>query len=212
MVVALIALVMATAGTGIAATKVLIKSSKQVGHHVIKGINIANDTVGQANLAPGVRNLLLQSAAGGGGGVNAVGSGATEVFRKQGPTGQAVGMAGRVATMTAVPPGVYVFQAKTVIEADVPDPGVLGRLLDPQNVSAGACMLSAGGDADTSLGPIATIGTDYPNTLYMQVTRTLTQPTNVTLDCLATKTPWKTSNSTIIAVKVSGAPKTAVSG
>src|SRR5262249_48898226 len=125
LVISIVALVIAAAGTATAATQLLITSSKQVragslnGTDIqkgaIKGTNIADNTVAASKLVDTVRTQL------------AGGASALEASRKLGPVAQKAGTASVVATLTGLAPGTYAIFAKTILTADTSDEGLLGE-------------------------------------------------------------------------------------
>jgi hypothetical protein len=219
MVVALIALIVATAGTATAA-RVLITSSKQVKFGSLNGTDIQNRTISGSDIKASTlssrhikRGSLTSSlfsadardALTGGGGARA-----TEVFRKKGPEDQPPGKA-RVATMSALGPGVYAIFAKATLTSTVGDLGVLTELLKQDKTARGHCALNAAGDQDDAVDSIATPYSASAATMYMQITRSLAAPADIVLECDAT-TNWRASDSSIIAVRLSDAPRVAVGG
>jgi hypothetical protein len=220
MVVAVIALVMSTAGTGLAASGVLIRHSSQIRSRVITGSNIALGTIKSGNLARGsvrqanldadLRNLILAGAAnragaGGPAGASNVSS-AVEAYRKSGPQKAPPGTPARIATMHGLAPGVYAIFGKTVIAAE-PQPTLANDLH-----SGAQCALDAAGDKDVASASIAVSARNSPSTLNMQVTRTLDRPADVTIECSSDYSSFSATDSTIIAIKVANAPKSAVGG
>jgi hypothetical protein len=211
--VAIAALVVASAGTGLAASGVLIRSSGQIAPHVIKGSNIAKNTIGLGNLSLAVRSKIggttssAPSLA-----PSALGSDGLEVFRKQGPTGNG-GQEQVIATMPALGPGVYAIFAKTILTYTGPQQTLL-QLLTPTNppsTGAGHCLLNAAGDGDYAAAPVRTFYSNSPGELHMQMTVTEPAPGNVTVTC-SVDDPWRASDTSIIAIKLASAPKTAVGG
>jgi hypothetical protein len=214
LVVAIIALIVASTGTGLAASGVLIHSSKQIAPHVIKGVNIASNTIGPGNLAVAVRSKL-------GGGTqqtaaslapSAIGSAGRETIRKQGPTGLTAGQSARIATMSALGPGVWAIFAKTILTYTGPTQDVLSLITQqPPSTGAGHCTLNAAGDGDYAAAPVRTFFSNSPGELHMQITVTQAAPGDVTVDC-GSDDPWRASDTSIIAVQLSAAPKSSVQG
>ena len=227
MVVAVMALVMATAGTATAA-KVLITSSSQIktgavngadvrdkaltGNDVrdksLKGADLATGAVGSRELdsnAVGLDNLEAAARTA----ITGAQPSAIEVFRKEGPANVPKGTSRRVATMANLEPGVYAIFAKTVMSvANEPT----NEFFNTGNNASGHCVLDAGGDKDEVRAIVAGPGFNAPAHLGAQVTRTFGSPGTVTLDCDSPEREWRTDATTIIAIRVAKAPKQAVEG
>ena len=223
LVVATIALVVACAGTATAA-RVLIKSSAQVRFGSLNGTDVQNESLKGADVKDGsltgrdLRRGSLGSSAlsndardalrgGGGGGASAI-----EVFRKRGPESQPGGTDARVATMSGVEPGIYAIFAKTILTS-LPSGSedLLGELLSDDKTGGGRCVLNAAGDQDHSREAIATPYSSAPATFDLQITRTFASPVEVTLDCGA-NVPWRASDTSLIAIRLSRAPRVEVGG
>jgi hypothetical protein len=201
LVVAIVALVVACAGTATAA--VVITSSSQIKNRTIAGADVRNSTLSGTqirrgsiplgDLSTGARRELQ--------GVPTTGR---EVFRKSGPEQQGAGNALRtVATMRDVPPGAYVFTAKTLMRLDGSGTG---------SASSSHCRLDAGGDTDDSRNQVGGLSSIGPGSHFMQITRTTDKPIDVKLSCTAFSFTWTTTDATIIAVKLADAPRQAVDG
>ena len=208
LIVSIIALVMATAGTATAA-KVLITSSSQVKNGVITTSDLKDGTVAARDLRNGAVTLDKLAASAkpkttAGGGADAE---ATEVFRKDGPVTGEANKFQRVLTMKDLAPGVYAIFAKTVLTASEGDGGLFGQ----GRTTGGNCRLDAGGDTDESRTILGTPGANAPAGLQMQITRSFSSPGTVTLECLATAT-WRATDSSIIAIRVAKAPRTPTDG
>jgi hypothetical protein len=204
MIVAIISLVVACSGTAVAAG-VLITSSKQIGNGVIVGSNIHNGAIGTSKLTGGIVGKLnsIGHSGGGGGGATAL-----EWARRNGPESQPVGANQRVITADNVPAGVYAIFAKTIVtDLDPPQPPLLtvGKTADAQ------CVLSAGGDVDTGRVMIGGGFGSGPGDVSAQITHTFSGPGTITLECNAGST-WRASDSTVVAIKLAGASRTAVTG
>jgi hypothetical protein len=223
LVIAVIALVVACAGTATAAG-VLIKSSSQVKANSIDPSDIKNKLTGTD-----IKNGSLSGADFKRGSIpaNAVGGKvqgassspatpvptgmtATEVVRKAGPDDQAPGQK-RVITLPQVPAGTYLLVAKTTISPIATSMG-LGELLNPDKTSSAQCVLEAAGDQDNARTPIASPGTFTPATLNNQMTRTINAPADVTYTCDVTNLNWKASDSSIVAVKLSSSTRQDATG
>ena len=221
MVVAMTALVIACAGTATAAT-VLIHSSSQIAPGVITATNIhantitgrqiASGSIGANQLANGAigANKLSSSAIrtlqGGGSASNtstAVGSG-YEFDRQTGPTNVAGSQV--VMTATPVPPGVYAIFA----EANISDVNPPGSLLQMLPTSSMQCTITA--DADQAYGSAVTGGAFIAGSgdVSMQLTHTFSQTGTIQMSCNDSYGNWNASGSSIIAIRLSSAPKTAV--
>jgi hypothetical protein len=235
MVVSIVALVVATTGTGIAATGVLIHRSSQIGRGVIRGTNIAASTITARNLAGGsvrqsaldrgLRNLIATGAhasktapaepAPAPSASVGVAPTAREVFRKDGPDNQPGGKLARIATMPGLEPGVWAIFAKTVIQGkfdNTTDLATLLTRLGQGGDSDAECRLDAAGDQDVTFAPITAPSASHLAGVSMQITRSLASPGDVTVSCGSSSQPWHASNTTIIAIKLSDAPRQEVTG
>lgn len=208
MVVSIIALVVATAGTATAAS-VLIKNSSQVRAGSINGSDIKNRSVGSIDIAAKAVNSRHLAA-------NVLnrftsqGFSATEAVRKAGPDNQAAGQ-NTVATMQGLQPGTYVLMASTILSPLRGDQGILTTVLQQPKTAGGHCVLQAAGDEAHGRAPIATPASDTPTTIYVQMTRTIANPADIVLQCDA-GIPWRASDTSIIALKLSGSSRTDVTG
>jgi hypothetical protein len=203
LVVAVIALVVAMAGSATAANW-LITNSKQVKAGALTGKNLKNGTVSGIDLAPGSITVdkLAPSAA--------LPGAATEVYRKEGPIDQDPGPV-PVLTLGKLDPGVYAIFAKTTISPYSENEGLLWELFKDVKTAGGRCVLNAAGDEDVAVGNIMTPGSTSPVTMNMQLTRTFNEPHTVKVYCIVDDIYWKASDSSIIAIKLAGSTKTAVS-
>ena len=225
MVVAMTALVIACAGTATAAT-VLIHSSSQIGNGVVTGTNIhaatitgrqikagaiganqlANGSVGTSKLTASALRTL---AAGGPTGSTATAAGsAIEWDRQNGPTNVAGGGSVTVMTATGVPAGVYAIFGET----NLSDTQAPGSLLEPEPTDDAQCSLNVDGDqsayGSTILGGEVIAGS---GDVTMQITHTFAATDTITMSCAAVAS-WQATGSSIIAIRLSSAPKNAVSG
>jgi hypothetical protein len=208
MIVSVVALVVATAGTATAAG-VLISNSSQVKagaingsdikNRSITGIDIADKAISDRQLSASVKSKFTSQ-----------GFVATEAVRKSGPLAQPAGQH-VVATLAQLQPGTYVLAAKTILAPTTGDQGLLTEVLKQPKTAGGHCVMSAGGDVDDSRAPIATPYSDTPTTLHMQMTRTLGAPTDIVLTCDA-GVPWQATDTSIIALKLTGSSRTDVTG
>jgi len=228
LIVSIVALVVACAGTATAAS-VLIKNSSQIAtgavtssdvkNSSLAGIDIKNksisggdladsaitsskvksNTITAEKLAPAVRNTLQGQ-----------GLTAQEAVRKTGPENVAAGGAS-VARITQLQPGTYFVTAKTTITGVAGDLG-LGELLRPNKTASAECTLDIGGDVDKARTAVATPGSETPGTVNMQMTRTLDTPTDAILTCSVTNVPWRASDSSIVALKLQGSTRVDTTG
>jgi hypothetical protein len=208
MIVAIVALVVALSGTAVAAG-VLITSSKQIANGVITGNKLQNGTIGGSKIQNGaISTSKLSSGIVSQLGSTGGGSTALEWVRKNGPEGQSPGATQRLITTDTVPPGIYAIYAKAIV-TDLEPPQVplltVGKTADAQ------CVLSAGGDVDTGRVLIGTGFGSGPGDVSAQITHTFAGPGTITLECNATST-WRASDSTVIAIKLSGASRMSVTG
>jgi len=222
MVVALIALVVACAGTATAAT-VLIRSSSQIGNGVIRAQNIhpntitgrqiQNGSIGNVKLANGsvgpskLSSKALKALGSGGAtsGSSAAGS-ALEWDRGDGPDNVAVGQPSqRVMTVDNIPAGVYAIFADTNL-SDTSPPGSLFQF---EPTADAQCSISA--DADIAYGSNVVGGSFFAGSgnVTMQITHTFTGTGTITMDC-SSSSAWNASGSSIIAIRLSSAPKMAI--
>jgi hypothetical protein len=202
LVISITALVVACAGSAYAAT--VITSSDQIKNGVIESQDIKNGTVQNADirrstisetrLSQGLLRRIDRPAPSDGV--------AYEARRPTGPEFQPSGALFKVASLQ-VPAGAYVVTAKTVMTA-LPDPqDPIEALFQANSVQGGVCKLDAAGDGDQALQNLLIIQRQAPATLTMQVTRTVGEPSEFTLECgSGGKFPWRLSETSIIAVKV----------
>jgi len=217
LVISIIALCVALGGSATAAT-VLIKNSAQVRAGAINGSDIKNRSIAGIDLANGAVNATKIAkgtitndnlSAGVRNQFSSQGFSATEVVRKAGPA-QGPGVA-RVATLAALAPGTYAISAKTILAPNNPDRGILGEIDRDQKTIPGHCVLDAAGDRDDATGPIVLPFTNTPQTLNLQMTRTLASAADVTLTC-DSSIEFRASDTSIIALKLSGSSRTDVTG
>jgi hypothetical protein len=208
MAVSIVALVVATAGTATAAS-VLITDSTQVKagslngsdikNRTVGGIDIANAAISDRQLAPKILNRFTSQ-----------GFVATEAVRKAGPENQAAGQ-NTVATMGQLAPGTYMIIASTILSPTRGDQGLLTSVLQQPKTAGGHCVLQAAGDEAHTRAPIATPYSDTPTTLVVQMTRSIDKPSDIILQC-DSGIPWKASDTSIIALKLTGSSRTDVTG
>ncbi|WP_354701132.1 hypothetical protein DSM112329_01439 [Paraconexibacter sp. AEG42_29] len=218
LVVSIIALVVAMAGTATAAS-VLIKNSTQVKAGALSGTDLANKTIKNAQLANSavdgraiksgsiessdLSKSVKSSLAGAG---TSAGFTATESVRKDGPQVNQTGSA-TVAKLSALAPGTYVLTAKTVVSGvQPPGAGLVTELLKPNKTASARCKLDAAGDSDESVVPIAFPFALNSDTVTLQLTRTVGTTTDVVLSC-ESNISWRAANTSIIALKLSGSTR-----
>jgi hypothetical protein len=188
LVVSIIALVVATAGTATAAS-VLIKNSSQVKAGAISGSDIHKGAITSDKLSNGLSALLNNS-----------GVVATEAVRKDGPLVKNGGQA-LVVSMPNVPAGSYLFMAKMTMSPEIQPLG-LGEILRNPKTGGGHCVLDAGGDVDDARQPILTPEASIPSTLNMQLTRSFSKPSDIVLNC-DSNIGWHSNDASIVAIKLS---------
>jgi len=203
LVISVIALTVACAGTGYAAT--VITSSSQIKNGAVQSGDIKNGSVQNVDIKKSTitetrlsKGLLTKI---GGGAPAAPGAGvAFEGLRKAGPENQPANVVVKVATLN-VPPGAYVVSAKTVMSAIVPPQAPLDALVQNNGALGGRCKLDAAGVGDESLQNVVVNGRQTPATMHMQLTRTVGAASDFTLECSAA-IAWRISETSIIANKV----------
>jgi hypothetical protein len=195
LVISLIALVVASTGTALAAT--VITSSTQIKNGAVLSADIKDGSVQARDIKDGTitaNKLKTPPAAGGA-------STAYQAVRKSGPEAQPANQVLRVATLT-VPAGAYAVSAETVMTA-LPGPQNPIQALVQDNLAIGGrCILDAAGDATESLQTVVINQRQTPATFSMQTTRTVAGPSEFTLSCSA-GLPWRLSETSIIATKAS---------
>lgn len=219
LVVSIIALVVACAGTATAASVVLIKNSSQVkaaslsgtdlkartltnrtlGANAVDGRVLKSGSIQSSDLSKDVRSSLA------GAGTSA-GFTATESVRKDGPEVATSGRA-QVAKLTGLAAGTYVIIAKTVVSGTQPDgAGLVTELLKPDKSASARCVLDAAGDSDEGVVPIASPFSLTSNTINLQLTRTLPAAADLALSC-ESSISWRAANTSIIALKLAGSTR-----
>ncbi|HYF28664.1 MAG TPA: hypothetical protein VD931_23185 [Baekduia sp.] len=199
-VISCLALFVALGGTAVAA-KTLITSSSQVKNGSITGTDIANGSIRGGDIANGTITASKLAAGARPRAASAAGMVAHEVVRKTGPALTSSGGA-TVATMRSLAPGQYLILAKTTMSPDKEEQG-LGELLRDDKSGFGHCVLNAGGDVDDARESLTQPGAQQPSTLNMQLTRTIGEPTDVTLVCESNQ-PFHVTDSSIVALKLGG--------
>jgi len=191
LIISIVALVAACAGTAVAATVI---TTKQIRNGTIQNIDIKSNTIQSTKLSKGVQKILKRKGAAAGGLI------AFEKVRKSGPENQPANQLLRVASLT-IPAGAYVITANTIMTAFTGTTNVLEALFNTDASLGGQCTLDAGGVEAKAAQNIVINDRQAPATLGMQVTRTVGATTEVVLKCNAS-IPWRTSETSIIATQV----------
>ncbi len=203
LVISIIALTVACTGTAIAAT--IITSTTQIKNGVVtssdvkdgslQNMDLKKSTITESRLSPGVVKKLDKAPA-------ATGTQSVfEIIRAAGPESQPANVLAKVVTLT-VPAGAYSITAKTVMTALVGPQNPIEALVQANGSLGGRCRLDAAGVADESLQNIVITGRQTPATFYMQLTRTVGAPSDITLECTGA-IQFRLSATSIIATKVS---------
>lgn len=213
LVLSIVAIVIACAGTATAAG-VLIKNSSQVRAGSITGSDIKNRSITALDIADGTISAakLKKNTSVSGSSVSAssaaAGTTATEAVRRVGPSKVPAG-SHDIATLAQLPAGTYAIFAKTTITPEVGNNG-LGELLRQVRTVSAQCVLSAGGDEDHGNQVVASPYSQAPATVNMQLTRSLDKPTDVKVACTVNDYPWNAADTSIIAVKLASSSRTDV--
>lgn len=205
MAVASIALFVALGGTATAA-KVLITSSSQIKNGTIQRADLARDAVNSTRVRDG--SLRMEDLSSAARGEIETGTQALEAFRVEGPEDVGEGESATVATLRDIPSGAYAIFAKTVLTGTSPGDGLLG---EGESVG-GHCVLQAGDDTDESRTLLGAPGAGAPSELSMQLTRTFSGTGTAKVTCDVTKSAWRASNTSIIALRVGASPRQVVDG
>jgi len=198
LVISIVALVAACAGSAVAATVI---TSSQIKNGTVQNIDIKDNTIQSKKLSKGIQNILAKKPA-----APVVGKIAYEHVRKSGPENQPANVLSRVTSIT-VPPGAYVVTANTILTAFTGKSDIIELLLGVNGSVGGTCILDMGGVSASSLQTIAINDRQSPATLGTQLTRTVAAPTEIILKC-AGAIPWRASESSIIATKVDSITQT----
>ena len=197
LVISIVALVAACAGSAVAATTI---TSKMIRNGTIQNADIKNDTIQSGKLSKGVQNILKRKPK----------ATATKVayehVRKSGPENQPVNVLSRVTSMK-VPAGAYVVTANTIMTAFTDTTNPLEALFNTNSSVGGACSLEMGGVEAAALQTIAINDRQTPATLGMQLTRTVGAETEILLKCTG-GLPWRASETSIIATRVDSITQT----
>jgi hypothetical protein len=192
LVISIVALVAACAGTAVAATVI---TTAQIRNGTIQNIDIKDNTIQSKKLSKGIQNVINRKAP-----AAQTPKTAYEQVRKSGPENQPANQLLRVTSMT-VPAGAYVATANTIMTAFTGGTNILEALVGSNGSVGGTCILDFGGVTASSLQTIAINDRQTPATLGMQLTRTVAGPTEIVLKCAAALA-WRASESSIIATKV----------
>jgi hypothetical protein len=216
LVISILALVMATAGTATAA-RTLINSTTQIKNGVVSSSDIKDGGVGRKDLAANavagdkVRNgtIAIEDLEGPARqAIQASETQALEAFRKDGPLTQEPDKLVRVATLSNIPAGTYAIFATTILTPDASNTG----LFDQGRTISGHCVLDAGGDKADGRAFLGSPGGLSPGTISAQITRSFGSTGTAGLDCTVTPTRWRATDTSIIAIRVGQAPRQPVDG
>jgi hypothetical protein len=192
LVISIVALVAACAGSAVAATVI---TSAQIKNETIQNQDIKKGTIQSGRLSKGLQNILLKKSA-----PAPAPRIAYEQVRKAGPENQPANQMLRVASVM-VPAGAYVVTANTIMTAFTGTSDIIESLLNTNAVLNGTCTLDFGGVQASGSSVIAVNNRQAPSTIGIQLTRTIGAPTEILLKCAA-PIPWRSSESSIIATKV----------
>lgn len=213
LIVAIIALVVACAGTATAA-KVLIRNSSQVAANAINGRDIRNGSITGVDIRSGSigdRQLKRESITADKLADSVKRSfrsetvSAVEAVRRNGPGKNPANSTKVIATLRQLAPGTYAIFGKTMLSPDVLQPDILREALGNRQ-GAGHCVLNAGGEVDHARAVISAPGEQNPVSMSMQLTRTIDNPADVTITCDASQ-DWKATDTSIIAVALQGSQR-----
>lgn len=204
LVISIIALGAALAGTAYAATVI---TSKQIRNGTIQNADIKKGTIQSSKLSTGLQALVKKK---GGSTAATTGRVAVEAIRKAGPENQPANQVVTAATLT-VPAGAYVVSANTVMTAFTGSTDPLEALFGSNGSQSGMCTLDVAGVTASALQTIAVNDRQTPATLGMQLTRTVGAPSDIKLQCSAA-IPWRLSETSIIATTVDSLTLTEVTG
>jgi hypothetical protein len=191
LVISIVALVAACAGSAVAATVI---TGGMIKDGTIQNRDIKKGSIQSERLSKGIQNILARKPSA------VTPKTAYEQVRKSGPENQPANVLTRVTSMT-VPAGAYVATANTIVTAFTGTSDIIEQLLGTNGSVGATCILDFGGVTATSLNTIAIINRQTPSTFGMQLTRTVAAPTEIVLKCVAAL-PWRASESSIIATKV----------
>ena len=191
MVVALIALVVACAGSATAA--VLIRSSSQIKNGIITGSDIKNGSIKLGELSSSARDAVTRAA-------ESTQIKTREASRKFGPVVDRFAGDQTVATLTGLEAGSYVITAK------------VNMTIDKVANTNSACHLAATGDDDFSKSTSGSLSRNDSALHILQMTRTFSGTGTAILSCNSNDNRWSAENTSIIATKVSTVQRQAVEG
>jgi hypothetical protein len=158
--------------------------SKQIKNNSVRSVDIKNRTIKSKDLARGVIGATLQSTA-------------AQASRDAGPTG--VGASQNytpVATLGGLEPGAYVLFAKINQSSN--------------NRTEGRCRIQAEGDVDDSSRGLREQGT--PEGHNLQLVHTFGGTGTAVLACRAAAGTWSSSDAKLLAIRISAARSSVVSG
>ena len=193
LVISIAALVAACAGSAVAASLI---TGSQIKDGTIQNADIKKGTIRSTRLSKGLQNAILAKKAP----APATGRIAYEQVRKSGPENQPAGTLERVTSVT-VPAGAYTVTANSILTAFTGTSDIIESLLNINAALGATCILDFGGVQASSLQTIAINNRQSPATFGMQLTRTVSAPTEIVLKCIA-PIAWRASESSIIATKV----------
>lgn len=202
LVVSIVALVVALTGTAVATNRLLITSSSQIKDGAVTGRDIRKGTITSRNLSSALRRQTLTASSVGG--PEPAAATVAEAHRLLGPDSKGGSL--EIAQLRLAP-GAYAVSAKTTLLPIRTDNGLLETLLRDNKTVVSHCNLDVAGTGDYAAAPVTGPGTLHEATLYTQATRTLDRPGTVTLTCRIDELPWKATNTSIVALRVSGASR-----
>src|ERR1044072_2661974 len=194
LVVSIVALVAACAGSAVAATVI---TGGMIKDGTIQNRDIKNNTIQSEKISKGLQNVVKKKSATA---ATTTGKIAYEQVRKAGPENQPANQMLRVASMM-VPAGAYVVTANTIMTAFTGTSDIIESLLNTNAVLSGTCTLNVGGVEATGMSVIAVNNRQAPSTIGIQLSRTVGAPTEVLLKCAA-PIAWRSSETSLIATKV----------
>ena len=173
---------------------------RQIKNGSISGGDLKKGTITASRLSAGVAKKL-GSGRGEVARASAPGTTAHHAVRRAGPEGQPANVMVKVASLT-VPPGAYSITASTIMTALIGPQDPLDALVQKNGALGGRCRLDAAGDATESLQNVVINHQQTPATLFMQATRTVGAPAEISLECAA-GVPFRLSETSIVATQVS---------
>ena len=158
--------------------------SKQIKNNSVRGVDIKNRTIKSRDIARGVIGSTLQSTA-------------AQAVRDAGPSSVAASQTfTAVASLTGLEPGAYVLLAKVNQSGDAR--------------TDGRCRIQAEGDYDDSNRGLREQGTSEGHNL--QLLHTFAGTGTAVLACRSTAGSWSASDAKLLAIKISAARSSVVSG